>query len=201
MAVPPLDPPAPPPDAMTINASKADLRRTIRVARTAFAAGRRPLLPPPAFLAKLGRSGVIASYLPMTGEADPGALAMAATERGYQMALPHVTDRDRPMRFLAWSPGAPLATGPFGLRQPGDTAPERTPDIVLTPLIAFDAALNRLGQGAGYYDRAFTDLPAVLRIGVAWSMQQVMALPTEPWDMPLHGVITECGWIEPEAER
>ncbi|MFZ8396223.1 5-formyltetrahydrofolate cyclo-ligase, partial [Staphylococcus aureus] len=73
--------------------------------------------------------------------------------------------------------------------------PEVKPDIILTPMLAFDAKLDRLGQGAGYYDRAFATFPDAWRIGVAWSVQQVESLPTEAWDMPLHAVITECGWI------
>ena len=78
--------------------------------------------------------------------------------------------------------------------------PEAEPDIVLTPLLAFDAAMNRLGQGAGHYDRVFERLPDAWRIGIAWSVQQVEHIVTDPWDMPLHGVITEAAaWGEAAA--
>jgi 5-formyltetrahydrofolate cyclo-ligase len=70
------------------------------------------------------------------------------------------------------------------------------PDIILTPLLGFDHLLHRLGQGAGHYDRAFAALPGARRIGVAWSVQHVDPLPTDPWDVPLHAVITEQGWFE-----
>jgi len=99
------------------------------------------------------------------------------------------------MRFLAWETEATLVAGPFGLSQPAADAIELRPDVILTPLVAFDAKLDRLGQGAGYYDRAFERFPDAWRIGVAWSMQQVEHLPTEPWDMRLHAVVTEQGWI------
>ena len=59
--------------------------------------------------------------------------------------------------------------------------------------------MRRLGQGAGFYDRAFARLPAALRIGLAWSVQEVDILPADPWDAPLHAVVTEKEWIEPEA--
>lgn len=179
---------------------KRSLRTAIRTARVTFAAGRPSISPPPEFRRRLGNAGVIAAYLPLPGEADPTALVAAACAAGYRLALPHVTARDDPMRFLAWSPGDPLHHGPFGLHQPAQDAPVLIPDIVLTPLVAFDARLNRLGQGAGYYDRVLAALPAVLRIGVAWSMQRVDRLPVDPWDVPLHGVITERGWIDPEPE-
>ena len=99
------------------------------------------------------------------------------------------------MRFLAWATGDDLVPGPFGLFQPHHEAPDLAPDIILTPLLAFDSKLDRLGQGAGYYDRAFAQFPHALRIGVAWNVQCVDALPVDPWDMPLDAVITESGWI------
>ncbi|OYY90121.1 MAG: 5-formyltetrahydrofolate cyclo-ligase [Sphingomonas sp. 28-66-16] len=177
---------------------KAPLRARLRAQRLAFAPSAPAIAPPPTFLDRLADGGIIASYLPMAGEADPARLAEAALDRGYRLALPHVTTRAAPMRFLAWTVGDPLDDGPFGLLQPRADSCELNPDIVLTPLIGFDRAGNRLGQGAGYYDRAFARLAAVLRIGVAWSMQQIDTLPTDPWDVPLHGIVTERGWIDPE---
>ncbi len=177
---------------------KAAIRTRMRNARLAYAAVAPPIIPPRRFQDLLGTPGVIASYVSMPGEADPGLLTAAAHDLGWQIALPHVTDRASPMRFLAWQPGDTLTDGPFGLRQPPADAPNLQPDIALTPLLAFDRTLNRLGQGAGYYDRAFAALPTVLRIGVAWSIQRVVALPADPWDVPLHGVIDEYGWNGPE---
>ncbi|WP_294089454.1 5-formyltetrahydrofolate cyclo-ligase [Sphingomonas sp.] len=169
------------------------LREAMRAARLAFP--KRPIEAPSPFLDELSAPGVIASYLPMAGEADPALLEAAALARGWRLALPHVRGRRWPMRFLRWQPGDALEDGPFGLRQPAADAAEEAPDLVLTPLVAFDAALNRLGQGAGYYDRAFAALPAARRIGIAWSVQQVAALPAAPWDVPLHAVVTELGWM------
>jgi 5-formyltetrahydrofolate cyclo-ligase len=131
----------------------------------------------------------------MGSEADPSPLARAAVEAGCEIVLPHVTGPKPPLRFLAWATEAALVAGPFGLNQPAETADERTPDIILTPLVGFDAALNRLGQGAGHYDRAFATFPDAWRIGVAWSIQQIDALPADPWDVPLHAIVTEHHWI------
>ena len=82
----------------------------------------------------------------------------------------------------------------LGLSQPSALATELRPDIILTPMLAFDAKLDRLGQGAGYYDGAFARFPDAWRVGVAWSVQRVEDLPVDPWDMPLHAVVTEQGW-------
>ncbi len=175
---------------------KRALRARMRATRDGFvAAGRAGIAPPPAFLDRLKPGLTIAAYCPIGSEADPALLTGAAVSAGCALALPHVVDRITPLRFLAWVEGATLAIGPHGLNQPPADAPECRPDIILTPLVAFDARLNRLGQGAGHYDRAFTGLPDAWRVGVAWSVQRVDTLPADPWDVPLHAVITEQGWI------
>jgi 5-formyltetrahydrofolate cyclo-ligase len=186
MAVPPL--PAP---------DKATLRRRLRDSRIAFAASRPPAIAVPDALRAHFRPGtIVAGYRPIGSEADPADLMAAARAAGCRLALPHVTARAAPMRFLVWDSDEPLYEGPFGLRQPDPDAEPVAPDLILTPLIGFDRHLNRLGQGAGHYDRAFADLPDARRIGVAWSVQRVDPLPTDPWDVPLHAVITELGWQE-----
>lgn len=175
---------------------KATLRRQMRAAREVFPP--TSITPPTEIAERLQRPGIIASYLPMGNEPDPAPIVAAALAAGWRHAVPHVVKRELPMRFLEWRPGDPVALGPMRLRQPLADAPELAPDIILTPLVAFDRALNRLGQGAGFYDRAFAALPSALRVGIAWSIQEVPGLPVDEWDMPLHGVVTERGWIGPE---
>jgi len=153
------------------------------------------LTPPPEFLARLSPGLTVTSYVPMGSEADPSPFARAAVEAGCVIALPPVPRRSEPMRFLAWDSEADLIPGPFGLHQPHHESPALVPDIILTPLVAFDGKLNRLGQGAGYYDGAFAAFPQAWRIGIAWSVQRVDAVPVDDWDVPLHAVATEQGWI------
>ncbi len=175
---------------------KKVLRAEIRAARDAFFANRPPLIAvPDQFLARLDHGLTVTSFVPIGSEADPSPLARAAVDAGCVLALPHVTRRSEPMRFLAWDAGEDLIPGQFGLLQPHHAAPELAPDIILTPLLAFDAKLDRLGQGAGYYDGAFARFPDAWRVGVAWSVQQVEELPVDAWDMPLHAIVTEQGWI------
>lgn len=175
---------------------KAQIRADIRAARDIFVASASATISaPPAFQALLTPGSTVTTYIPLGSEADPAPLTQAALEAGCVLALPHVTRSSDPMRFLAWRPGEALTGGPFGLLQPAADAREVTPDIILTPLVAFDAKLDRLGQGAGYYDRAFARFPNARRIGVAWDVQRVDSVPTDAWDMPLHAIITENGWI------
>ncbi len=172
---------------------KRALRADLQARR--LLADRVTIPVPAAFRARLSPGLTVASYVAIRGEADPSPLARAAAEAGCAIVLPHVVDRAMPLRFLAWDTEAALAAGPFGLHQPAADAAEHVPDIVLTPLVAFDRAGHRLGQGAGHYDRAFAAYPNAWRVGIALAMQEVDALPADPWDVPLHAVTTEKEWI------
>jgi 5-formyltetrahydrofolate cyclo-ligase len=175
---------------------KRTLRATARSARDSFVAAGAPTLPcPREFVALLAPGLVVASYAPIGSEADPAALEAAARAANCRLALPHVVDRATPIRFLAWEAEHALSDGPFGLRQPDGGHAAVVPDLVLTPLMAFDASLNRIGQGAGHYDRAFAAYPAARRIGIAWSVQQLDSITPDPWDAPLDAIVTERGWI------
>ncbi|MEY4271058.1 MAG: hypothetical protein RLZZ58_2274 [Pseudomonadota bacterium] len=184
--------------------SKPEIRSAMRTTRDAHVAALPDSVRRLAFsraaspLARLYVPGrTVAAYVAMGSEPDPAALLAEAAAAGCRTALPHVTGTAAPMRFLHWSPGDPLEAGPFGLRQPRANADVAMPDLVLVPLVAFDDALNRLGQGAGHYDRALSLLPDAIAIGIAWSVQQVDALPADPWDAPLDAVLTERSWILP----
>jgi 5-formyltetrahydrofolate cyclo-ligase len=175
---------------------KQALRRELRAARARFAP-TRPIQVSDAYRSRLTPGLIVSSYVPVGGEADPAPLEQAAVVAGCVLTLPHVVDRETPLRFLAWNVERALADGPFGLRQPPHDAHPLVPDIILTPLVGFDRRGHRLGQGAGHYDRAFAALPAAWRIGVAWSVQEVATLPADPWDVPLHAIATEQDWITP----
>ncbi len=173
---------------------KRILRARLRAIRDAFVAGRpSPVLPPAGFIGALKPGMIVASYHPIGSEADPARFDQAVRAGGATLALPVVIDCATSIHF-AEADGA-LVDGPFGLRQPATGAAHLVPDIIVTPLLGFDAARNRLGQGAGHYDRAFAQWPRAMRIGVAWSVQQVDALAPDPWDMPLHVIVTERGVV------
>ncbi|MCD2315440.1 5-formyltetrahydrofolate cyclo-ligase [Sphingomonas sp. IC-11] len=176
-------------------ADKIAVRARGRAARRALPEPRPIIAPRPSFLQMLKPGMIVASYAPVGAEADPGALVAAALKQGCRIALPHVVDQPTPLRFLAWHDNATLVPGPFGLLQPDDHPDELAPDLILAPLVAFDRMLGRLGQGGGHYDRAFAGFPTARRIGVAFSVQEVDRVPTDPWDMPLHAIITEQEWI------
>jgi 5-formyltetrahydrofolate cyclo-ligase len=92
-----------------------------------------------------------------------------------------------------WTPGSPLRRGMAGLSEPHAADPEAIPGAVLVPLLAFDAAGNRLGYGAGYYDaalRALRRTARVIAIGLGFDEQQLPDIPREPQDETLDMILT-----------
>ena len=179
----------------TISEEKQAMRAEMRGLRRGFAmaAGGNPIALPALLQHRIKPGTVVASYLPMRFEADAGPMAERARELGARIALPYIQTPSVPMRFLAWQAGDETEVNQHAIRQPLASAEELAPDIILTPLMAFDDALHRLGQGRGYYDRAFAHFGEALRIGVAWSIQEVPAVPIDSWDEPLDAVVTERG--------
>ena len=182
--------------------TKAELRIVAKDVRAAFVSSltsaercAAAIMLAENVMTQLNNASVVAVYLPINNEADTLPLIDRLAGMAVQIALPHVGSRQTPLRFLEWSPGDPLVGGPLGLWQPDPAGRNIVPDVIVTPLLAFDVTLNRLGYGAGYYDRAFAALPEARRIGVAWSVQQVDHVVIEPWDIPLHGIATEKEWI------
>lgn len=137
---------------------------------------------------------IVAVYRAIGSELDADAVSLALERGGRELCLPVVVERDAPMIFRRWRFGDPLELDLAGVPAPLPLAEAVTPDLILTPLLAFDVAGGRLGQGGGYYDRTFDALPDALRIGFAYAGQQVAHLPLERHDIRLHGVLTETGY-------
>lgn len=181
-----------------LSGAKADLRARMMAARDALTpefraaaatalAGKAEL---PAFRRLLPMAGsVVAGYHPIRSEIDPRPLMLALAGLGYRLALPRITGTN--LTFHAYDPGDALAKGPLGTLEPAAESPVVVPAAILTPLLAFDVRGARLGYGKSFYDRAFAELPNTRRIGLAYTMQQVVAVPRESHDAELDAIFTE----------
>lgn len=138
------------------------------------------------------RDAVAGGYWPIRGEVDPRPLLAALTERCIPTALPVIAGDD--LAFHLWRDGDPLVAAGLGTFGPETTAPAVRPSILLVPLVAFDRRGHRLGYGRGFYDRVIARLKAdrpLTTIGLAYAMQEVPVVPTEPHDQPLDYIATE----------
>lgn len=146
-------------------------------------------------ISHLPSADLVAIYRAIGSELDPEPLGRALIEAGHSLCLPVVLERDAPMIFRRWVPGDPLEMDAAGCPAPLPLAGVVDPDLIITPLLAFDDFGGRLGQGGGYYDRTFVARPDVARIGLAYAGQRVDRLPIEPHDVRLFGVLTEDGYV------
>ena len=144
----------------------------------------------------------IAVYLPNDGEMDLQPLIQRARTRGKQCYLPVISRMSHNrLWFAPYQSGQKLSPNIYGIPEPANGKWQgRSPiglDLILMPLVGFDAKGNRLGMGGGYYDRTLAYLKhrchwrRPLLLGVAYEFQKVDSLTAQSWDIPLHGVITE----------
>lgn len=139
---------------------------------------------------------IVSGFMAIGAELDPLALLERLHCEGLTLALPVLQPKGQPLQFRSWAPGEALLTRLWGIREPAAAAPEVEPDILLVPLLAFDARGNRLGYGGGFYDRTLERLRAlrpVLAIGIAYNEQEVASVPHQAGDERLDWVLTPSG--------
>lgn len=145
----------------------------------------------------------IGLYLAFDGELEIGEVIRIARRMGKSVYVPIVT---RDMQFACLS--SELKVNAFGIREPSNGATGKAPnlDLVLVPLVGFDARGSRLGMGGGHYDRYFRQ--RLLRrhwrrpklLGVAFELQRVEHLDPAHWDVPLDAIVTERGLAQATRE-
>ena len=190
-------PAAPPPSFLSGSgvASKSALRAAMRALRRKLAAdcpdaGARAA----AHLPAMSGVAIYGLYHAVGSELDPSPIRID----GAQCCLPAVVARAAPLVFRLHGPDKPLVADALGIPAPAASEPEVRPDVVFTPVLAFDRRGGRLGQGGGHYDRTIEALRAagpVLVIGLAYAGQEVDAIPMEPHDQRLDAILTETGYI------
>jgi len=139
----------------------------------------------------------VSGYMPIHTEIDILPLMRALHKRGYALSVPVIVSKAMPLKFRAWGPESTMVRGPFGAMVPESGAWLR-PDLLLCPMLAFDATGQRMGYGGGFYDRSIAKLAPVRTLGFAYAAQQVESLPREATDMPLDGVATEVRIVWPQ---
>ena len=197
---------------MSTSTDRAALRATLRDRRRGLAAPERiaaaeQLALRLAALPFMPRSGFVAGYWATDGEIALHVWQLGLPA-GVDYCLPVLHENGR-LRFAAWRPGAPLVPNRFGIPEPDVDEDALLPGdamgLVVMPLVGFDAAGQRLGMGAGWYDRTFAfrqgTCAAPWLVGAAFAAQQVDTLAAESWDVPMDALCTERDTFlfQPEA--
>jgi 5-formyltetrahydrofolate cyclo-ligase len=174
-------------------AAMARRKRAHEAGKGAAEAAARHLL---AWLKTRPKHTPVSGYMPIHSELDILPAMRALHEEGHALCVPVIIGKAMPLKFSAWTPDTRMTRGAFGALVP-ETPRWLRPALLLCPMLAFDAACQRMGYGGGFYDRTIAALAPVRAMGFAYAAQQVDRLPAEPTDMPLDGVITEAGIIWP----
>jgi len=141
--------------------------------------------------------GCLGVYWPFKGELDLSEFIGVCIGRGIGAALPVVVDKEEPLEFWSWHPGMTRRRGVWDIPIPGERRIAH-PDVLLVPLLGFDAAGYRLGYGGGYYDRTLAaTTPRPLAIGVGHESCRLETIHPQPHDIPMDAIATDAGfaWI------
>lgn len=145
----------------------------------------------------LGEGLLISAYAGYGDEIDPLPLIQALSQKGHRFCLPCVQEKGQPLIFRAYALGDAVRLGVWNIPEPLSSAPIVHPDVLLVPLLGFDRQGNRLGRGAGFYDRTLNEARAarqITAIGLAYAVQEVPQIPCGPHEAHLDAIVTDQGY-------
>lgn len=134
----------------------------------------------------------MAGYMAIRTEADPMPAMIAHPG---PVGVPVILAARQPLVFHRWQPGCAMVEGVFGALVPQNGI-GMVPEVLIVPLVGFDARGYRLGYGGGFYDRTLAALRAagpVQAIGFAFGAQELPEVPVDAFDQPLDAIVTEAG--------
>jgi 5-formyltetrahydrofolate cyclo-ligase len=121
----------------------------------------------------------------------PPGICRHHVEAGGTVGLPVVVQDAAPVDFWRWRPAVALKRGHWNIPVP----PERDgviPDVLVVPLVGFDAGRYRLGYGGGFYDRTLAAAtPRLHTIGIAFADAELPTIYPQPHDIPMDVIITD----------
>ena len=182
--------------SIDIKKTKTELRKTVKfrlaaVAPQQFAAAGRKAAGELVRLSRWNEYRSVLVFISIKDEIDTRPIITAAFNSGKFVFAPK-TDGDDPAFYQI---------GQNGSHTGGILRPEDFPALVITPGLAFDRSLNRLGRGRSFYDRFFAAMDASKRnytaLGLCLDCQLFDEVPMDPWDKKLDMLLTESGFILP----
>lgn len=146
---------------------------------------------------------IIWAFCSMPNEVDTHTMLQTALQTGKIIAVPRVQGEDLIFHQIPGLDADNFTKGVWGIREPRESLPILSPaelaphtSLIITPGLAFDRALHRLGRGKGYYDRFLAQIRQcrhirTCAIGVCFAEQLVEAVPVTHTDQPVNGMITD----------
>ena len=135
---------------------------------------------------------IIGGYYPYNYEVDDLEILNYFRKKNFKISLP-IIKKNNQMDFFEWHKNNPLKINKYGIPEP-ISFKKVYPDLIFVPLVAYDKQLSRLGYGGGFYDRYFNKLikiNKVIKIGLAFSYQELKKIPVNNYDKKLDFIVTE----------
>lgn len=140
------------------------------------------------------RANTVMCYLDYGKEVRTSAIVERLWADGKRVCIPLCTDtKAHIMEAKLYTDETVLVPGAYGIMEPpadAETVPSEEIDLIVLPCVSCDRSCNRLGHGAGYYDRYLPGTDASL---IALCTEKLMSdeIPVDEFDVPLDAVITE----------
>lgn len=144
------------------------------------------------------KANSIMLYYSVRNEAETVPMINYLLGEGKTVALPVCTP-ERDLNAAVINDLSQLQPAPFGLMEPGPGSPVLANEelqLIVVPGVAFDEQGNRLGHGAGYYDRFLSKTPNAFKLALAYDFQVVPEVPTEPHDLKMDAILTPTRYLE-----
>lgn len=141
-------------------------------------------------------ANTILFFVGLPAEVDTAPMIDAALTMGKRVFVPRTDLAKKEIRFYAIQNRAELVPGAMGILEPKPDAAREVVaaevDCVIVPGVVFDEAGNRLGRGAGFYDRFLAGLPSrAKKIGIAFVFQVLSEVPSEAHDVRVDALVTD----------
>lgn len=193
-------------DGVTKDALRREMRRRLRDASAEARADAQEAIERRVWtVPEVARARTLLLFADLPEEVETGAVAAAARRRGIAVCYPRTVPDAREMTLHRVRGVDELVAGNYGIREPDPArcvaVAEAEIDAVLVPGLAWDRHGNRLGRGAGYYDRLFARPEwRGFRCGIFFAFQEAEAVPADRWDLPLDAVVTDREVWRAEAD-
>tara|TARA_A100000164_G_scaffold317084_1_gene297475 strand:- start:118 stop:660 length:543 start_codon:yes stop_codon:yes gene_type:complete len=138
------------------------------------------------------KNNIIGGYYPYNYEVDVMKILEKFEKKNYLISLPKIKKNNQ-MDFKRWSTNDPLTINKYGIPEP-TSKKTSYPNIIFVPIVAYDKNLNRIGYGGGFYDRYLKKLEKkkkIIKIGLAYSFQEIKKIPFNTHDKKLDFIITD----------
>ncbi|MCK9418141.1 MAG: 5-formyltetrahydrofolate cyclo-ligase [Nitrospirae bacterium] len=142
-------------------------------------------------LSEFKSARIVLFFASFRSEVDTGPMIRRALTFGKRVVLPKVEGTELALYEIAdWDHD--VSPGAWGIPEPHENRPVRLDelDLILVPGAAFDGRGNRLGYGAGFYDKLLSSFTKTT-VALAFEAQIVPQVPAEEHDMPVKKIVTE----------